>query len=182
MTKHGFAARAALLAAAALAVAGCDAINSEEAQKGTEAGADAAAGAAAGSAAPASTLDPLLANPEVGDVWAANLDFFSAAEFGEPGGADAFGLVQVVEVTPETATIITAQTAADDQASAVNQVGGYVTGTTWDPNERIPVRRAELETLVRDQRILRAVRPAGAGSAAPAAPAPAAPTAPGGGK
>lgn len=190
MKSHNFVARAALVAAAAFAVTGCDMINSAEAEKGAEAGAGAAAGAAAAPAAPASTLDPLLANPQVGDVWAANLDHFSAAEFGEPGDAEVFGLVRVVDVNPTQVTIITEMSSSPDAASATARLSDYQGSVQWDEQERIPVNRSDFEALVRDQRIVRPTRPAGAAAApaapaapaGPAAPAAPAPAAPGGGK
>jgi hypothetical protein len=205
MTRHNIAARAALVAAAALAISGCDMINSAEAAKGAEAGSGASTGAGIGAGAgagagapttpppPASNVDPLLASPQVGDVWAANLDHFSAVEFGDPGGPDVFGLVRVVNVTDSQVTIITETSSSPDASTASGRLSD-LSNVTWDEQERIPINRSDFEALVRDQRIVRPIRPAGGapaggsssggdynagGSAAPAAPnAPA----PGGGK
>jgi hypothetical protein len=206
MKRNTVAARAALLAAAALAIAGCDMISSSEAEKGIAAGAGAeAAGAGAGAAAPAapaSTLDPLLASPAVGDIWAADLNHFSAASFntGEGGTAgDAFGLVRVVNVTDTQVTIITEMGAYPELAGALSDLAGDMASITWDESERIPINRADFAQLVADQRILRTRRGAGGAAAgggansgdysagggntaAPAAPAAPAPAAPGGSK
>jgi hypothetical protein len=198
-----------LTATSFITLGACDALTSMtgggDAEKGGEAAAPGSFGAAPGAegaAAPAApALDPNLANPQIGDVWAANLDHFSAAEFNLSGGGDgdAYGLVQVVEVTDSQVTIITETGALPDQAGAIARLGDYQGSIQWDPQERIPVNRADFANLVRDQRILRTARGSGGGAAtggsnsgdynagAGAAPAPAAPgaapaPAPGGGK
>jgi hypothetical protein len=194
---------AILLAAASFTTLGaCDAISGltgggDEAAAPAAAGAGAGAGGGAAAAPAAPAFDSNVAqlgDPQVGDVWAANLDHFSAIEFGEPGGADVFGLVQVVDVNDTQVTIITATSSAPNQSGAISQLNDQ-SSVQWDPQERIPVNRTDFANLVRDQRILRTMRgaapaagggsgdySAGGGAAAPAAPAAPAPAAPGGGK
>jgi hypothetical protein len=166
---------AILLAAASFASLGaCGSSEGGEAEKGVETASGEASGGAAAPAFDGNVAQ--LADPQVGDVWVANLDHFSAAEFGEAGGPDAFGFLQVVDVTASQVTVITETSSAPDQAAAINRLSDYQGSVAWDQAERIPINRADFQRLVQEQRILRTTRPAG-GAAAPApaaTPAPAA--------
>ena len=104
----------------------------------------------------ASNLDPLLANPQVGDVWAADLTHFSAADFNRDGGtqAEAYGQVRVVEVSPERVTVVTEDSAWPDQDGAKRELRDRSAVIRWDESERIPVNRADFSQLVEDEKIL----------------------------
>lgn len=144
--------------AAALALGGCDALSGGSAADTEEAaakGGDAGAATEGGDAA-ASNLDPVLANPAVGDVWAADLSHFSAADFNGDSGtqAEAFGQVKVVEVTPEQVIVITEDAAWPDAAGARRELEDRSAVIRWDESERIPVNRADFARLVEEEKIL----------------------------
>lgn len=148
----------ALAGFAALALAGCDAGSGTAAGGGT-------ATAESGSAT-ASSLDPLLASPQVGDVWAGELTAFSSYDF--TGGSSemkndskAYGLMRVVEVGDDRVTIITETGAWPEVRGAVGELRGDMAGITWDENERIPVNRSEFAQLVADGKIAETRRMAG---------------------
>lgn len=174
----------ALIGALALtALTGCDAISSST---------PTAEGAASGAAA-APALDPILASPQVGDLYAAELSAFSAASFsdGDAEGAElskAYGMLKVVAVDDTTVTVITENGAWAESAGAVEELGGDLSGISWDDSERIPIVRAQLAQMVTDGKILRtrrmeaAAAPAAAAPAAPAEVAPAGEGKPGAGK
>lgn len=153
--------RLGLFASAALMLSGCDFINSEEAAKNGTAAPAAEESASGAGAAAASSLDPNLAAPQVGDIWAANLDHFSAAEFtfgNNDNGQDAYGLVKIVDVTDTQVTIITETGAKPEQQTAIDALNGDLATVQWDESERIPINRADFEALVSAQRILRTRR------------------------
>jgi hypothetical protein len=137
-------------------------------------------------AAPAeetSSLEPNLANPQVDDVWAAELSHFSRATF-NGAGSEAYGLMRVIRVEPNNVILITetgAWPAARKDGSRQDLAGNY-SDITWDREEEIRVRRSELASLLADGKILETRRgaPVNAGSSRGDAPA-AAPAAAGGG-
>ncbi|MBH5328589.1 hypothetical protein H9Q10_02745 [Eikenella sp. S3360] len=109
-------------------------------------------------AAPAAAdLDPILADPQVGDLYAAKLSDFSAADFGDNKGREqevSYGLMKVVEVQPDRLIVITEDAAWDNPRGARNDLNGDLADITWDESERIPVKRADLAKLVADGSIL----------------------------
>lgn len=126
------------------------------------------AGAAPAAQAAASDLDPILANPQVGDLYAAELTAFSAQNFGSAGPNEsgdsekAYGLLRVVEVSPERVTVITETSAWPNSRGAVNDLRGDLANITWDEQERIPINRAELARMVADGKIVETRRMEGA--------------------
>lgn len=126
------------------------------------------AGAAPAAQAAASDLDPILANPQVGDLYAAELTAFSAQNFGSAGPNEsgnsekAYGLLRVVDVTPERVTVITETSAWPNSRGAVNDLRGDLANITWDEQERIPINRAELARMVADGKIVETRRMEGA--------------------
>ncbi len=148
----------------------CDAIDGLAG--GTEEKKDAASATADASGAPAApALEANLTNPQAGDIWAANLDFFSAADFNIPGDGDAYGLVRIVDVNAEQVTIITENGAAPTPESAASRLDDYLGGVSWDEQEQIRVNRADFAEPVSNRRILGTTRPSGAGAAASASSA-----------
>lgn len=138
---------------------------------------EAKSGAAPAAPTAASNLDPVLANPQVGDLYAAELTAFSTANFGSARPADAggnggngekaYGLLRVVDVSPERVTVITETSAYENSRGAVNDLRGDLANITWDEQERIPINRSELAQLVADGKIVETRRMeggAGAGS------------------
>jgi hypothetical protein len=153
-----FARRAAtLFAAAALTtLAACG--GADTATAGAAAGT--AAGAATGAAASTAALDPILANPQVGDLYAADLTHFSRQPFnvGGSGQAGRFGLLKVVAVETDKVIVITEMGAWPQQDGAINDLGGTLSDISWDESERIDVPRANFAQLVTDGKILRTRR------------------------
>lgn len=175
MTTRSFSLRAtALIGALALTgLTGCDALTSN---------APTAADGAAANAPAAAALDPILANPQVGDLYASELSAFSRVSVNEGSDsmAKAYGMMKVVAVDDTNVTIITENAAWAESGGAVEELGGDLATITWDDSERIDIPRATLSQLVTDGKILRtrrmeAAAPPAAAAAAPAADAPAAP-------
>lgn len=111
--------------------------------------------------ASADALDPNLANPAVGDLWAAQLSHFSSASFSQPGGeaqSQSWGLLKVVAVDPTNITVITEQGAWPQKEGAIRDLGGTLADISWDESERITVVRAQLPQLVADEKILQTRR------------------------
>lgn len=116
-----------------------------------------AATSTAQTAPAASALDPILANPQVGDLYAAKLTHFSAASFDDNNKQtteDAFGLMKVVEVQDSKIIVITEDAAWPVAQDAKNELHGDLKTITWDENERIPIKRDELADLVAKGNIL----------------------------
>ena len=171
----------ALAGALALAsLTGCDALTGgAAADKGAEA--PAAAGAAA---AATSDLDPILASPQVGDLWAADLTAFSGAEFKRDGVAveHAYGLLKVIAVTDDQVTVITETGFWPREQGSINDLRGDQSDITWDESEEIPVRRADFAQLLEDDKIVEVRRPEGGTATAEAEEAAPADGKPGAGK
>ena len=169
MTKSVFSFRnTALIGALALAsLSGCDKLmgSGAAADKGAEAPA-----AEAAAEEEASNLDPILANPQVGDLWSGEMSAFSDqfARDGEDANKRAFGAMKVIAVTDDRVTIITESGAWDNASDARNELRGNLSGISWDPNEEIPVNRSELAQLVEDGKIVETRRMEGGGASAAA--------------
>lgn len=144
-------------AAALLALAGCDgaATTPVTADPGKAADASATSSAADGAA---SDLDPILASPQVGDIYAAELTAFSSYDFNqgapERAGQKSYGLMKVVEVSDERITVVTEDAAWPEQRGALSDLRGTMSDITWDENERIPIDRADLAKHVSDGKII----------------------------
>jgi hypothetical protein len=144
----------ALVAVAALSFTSLSACDSA----GTTAAKGEAGTTAAATAAPASDLDPVLASPQVGDVYAAELSAFSSYDFneGQPdrAGQKSYGLMKVVEVSDERITVVTENAAWPQPRGALTDLRGAMADITWDDNERIPINRADLSKHVSDGKII----------------------------
>ena len=126
----------------AVLLGGCDAATSV----GGEAGQEEAAVA----------LDPYLAAPVIGDLWAAKLDEFSDYGFGQDGdgvGA-AYGLLKVIEVDDSSVTVITETGAWPNAAGTLGELQGDLAAISWDETETIAIDRADLANLVEQEHIL----------------------------
>ena len=116
-----------------------------------------AASGASTAATPA--LDPILADPKVGDLYAAELTAFSGMNFNANRGTGAvqdkaYGLLKVVEVTPERVTVITETGAWPKPQGARNDLRGTMSDIPWDESEKIPLNRADFARLVAEEKIL----------------------------
>lgn len=155
MTAHPkvprFAFLAALAACSLLASCGKLAESTADAT-GTDASQDASQAA----------LDPILADPEVGDLHAVELSHFSGASFhdedNETVHGEMYGLMKVEEVTPDQITLITEMGGWPKRRGAINDLRGDLSDITWDESEKIQVRRSELAGLVAREKILESRR------------------------
>lgn len=110
-------------------------------------------------AASAAPLDPVLAAPQIGDVYAAELTHFSGVDFaGTDNGEAAFGLMRVIAVDDERVTLNTENSAWPKARGAINELRGDQADITWDEAEKIEIYRRELPQLVADGHILEARR------------------------
>lgn len=103
-------------------------------------------------------LDPILAQPRVGDLWSGELTSFSAASFGQSSSdgnmAAAYGMMRVVNVTDDKVTVITEQGAYPAAEPAVAELNsGSLDNVTWDESEQIPVTRSTLAQLVSEGKL-----------------------------
>jgi len=105
----------------------------------------------------ADDLDPIFANPQRGDLYAAELTYFSAANFGQ-SDETAFGLMRVVAVQPDQITVITETNSWVKARGAINTLRGNLAGIEWDEEEEIIIYRNELAHLVAEKKILDARR------------------------
>lgn len=142
-----------LVSLAGLALAGCNAGSGTAAD-----GSSASEAASSDSSDATATLDPLLASPQVGDIWAGELSAFSSYDFTSgadesKGSGKAYGLMRVVEVSDDRVTIITETGAWPEVRGAVGELRGDMAGITWDENERIPVNRSDFAQLVEEGKI-----------------------------
>lgn len=161
ITPFRLTVAASVLAMTALtACGGKSDSNSPTASSSTSPGSPAPTGTSASTAA----LDPILQNPQVGDLYAAELSEFSEASFGDRNDPmnHAYGLLRVVKVEPDKVYVITENAASPNARGARNDLNGELTNITWDESERIPVRRDRFGELVEQEKILEVRRPTGA--------------------
>jgi hypothetical protein len=155
MTRS-FARLGGTIAAAtlALSLAACGGGGDSATKTGDAAGST--SGAAGETAAPA--LDPILANPAVGDLYSGELTHFSAADF--EGMETAYGMMRVVAVSPTTVTVITETGAYPEQGPATAELNsGSLDNVTWDETERLDINRADLARLLSEGKIAAFRRP-----------------------
>jgi len=107
----------------------------------------------------ASELEQIFAAPHIGDVYAVELTYFSAYDFGNEDPNDArYGLMRIVAVHPDRITLNTETTAWPHPRGAINDMRGDLAGVEWDEDENIEIYRNELAHLVADKKILDARR------------------------
>lgn len=104
-------------------------------------------------------LDPVLANPKVGDLYAAELTAFSGEDFyagvTRPSpGQKTYGLMKVIEVKADKVTAITETNAWGRPQGARNDLNGDLKDIRWDNEEKIPIKRADFARLVAEEKIL----------------------------
>ena len=100
----------------------------------------------------AAGLDPILAEPKVGDLYAAKVSAFSKEGFEEHGVV--YGLMKVVEVQPNHIIVITEDAGWETPKMAKQDLNGDLSNINWDESERIQIKRADLSRMVLDGRIV----------------------------
>lgn len=108
--------------------------------------------AASGTQSDTAGLDPVLANPKVGDLYAAKVSAFSKEGFEEHGVV--YGLMKVVEVQPNHIIVITEDAGWETPKMAKQDLNGDLANINWDESERIQIKRADLSRMVLDGRIV----------------------------
>lgn len=149
----------ALALSLSLFLAACGGDGATPATAGAGAQRDAVAAAQAAVAAGADTVasDPQLADPRVGDLYAARLNAFSVDNFGSEN--DVFGLLKVVDVQPDKIVVITETSGWENGRGARNDLRGDLKDITWDEEERITLMRNELAGLLANKDIIETRRP-----------------------
>ncbi|PJK02193.1 hypothetical protein CO615_03165 [Lysobacteraceae bacterium NML75-0749] len=96
--------------------------------------------------------DPLLENPQVGDLYAAKLSAISAIGFSDARNnntdEEVFGLLKVVEVKADSVVVITENSGWPNARGARNDLRGDLKDIGWDEEERIILKRQELPALM----------------------------------
>ena len=108
--------------------------------------------AARGTQSDTAGLDPVLADPKVGDLYAAKVSAFSKEGFEEHGVV--YGLMKVVEVQPNHIIVITEDAGWETPKMAKQDLNGDLANINWDESERIQIKRADLSRMVLDGRIV----------------------------
>lgn len=108
--------------------------------------------AASGTQSDTAGLDPVLADPKVGDLYAAKVSAFSKEGFEEHGVV--YGLMKVVEVQPNHIIVITEDAGWETPKMAKKDLNGDLSNINWDESERIQIERADLSRMVLDGRIV----------------------------
>ena len=108
--------------------------------------------AASGTQSDTAGLDPVLADPKVGDLYAAKVSAFSKEGFEEHGVV--YGLMKVVEVQPNHIIVITEDAGWETPKMAKKDLNGDLSNINWDESERIQIKRADLSRMVLDGRIV----------------------------
>lgn len=84
----------------------------------------------------------LLQAPAVGDHYAAELTYFSDADFEQSGRA--FGLMRVIAVEGDEITLVTENGGSTDERAALEALAGGGGKASFDDNERIILRKSDL--------------------------------------
>lgn len=84
----------------------------------------------------------LLQAPAVGDHYAAELTYFSDADFEQSGRA--FGLMRVIAVEGDEVTLVTENGGSTDERAALEALAGDGGKASFDDNERIILRKSDL--------------------------------------
>ena len=112
--------------------------------------------AASGTQSDTAGLDPVLADPKVGDLYAAKISAFSDAGFGDDDEKTSvvYGLMKVVEVQSNHIIVITEDAGWETPKMAKQDLNGDLANVNWDESERIQIKRADLSRMVLDGRIV----------------------------
>jgi len=107
--------------------------------------------------AQAQSTKDILSNPQVDDVYVAQLDQFSQVTFGKQGDK-AYGLLRVIEVNDTQIVVITTQKGWSDSRAVFVVLKQDAKTIEWDEAEKIVLLRANLLSLEETDLILEAFR------------------------
>lgn len=92
--------------------------------------------------AQAQSLDEMLANPKVDDVFVTRLDSISDGYDDET-----YGLIRVIDVNGDSITVITEATAWEQAQGSLDEIDEDFSNVTWDFDEEIQLARDDLSDL-----------------------------------
>lgn len=98
----------------------------------------------------------VIADPQVGDIYAAELTYFSEADF--ENQPKIYGLLKVVESDAVYATVVTEDAGSDEAAVALQDIAGDLSGIGFDGDERIVISHADLMKAFESGKIMAAKR------------------------
>ena len=102
----------------------------------------------------AQSLDQMLADPKIDDIYVARLDHFSDGFDGK-----AFGMLRVIDIGSKNLTVITEDAAwPDSPDGSYDELKGDFSDIGWDYDEKIAIERDKLASLKEAGVILRARR------------------------
>lgn len=84
----------------------------------------------------------LLQSPAVGDYYAAELTYFSDADFEQ--SERAFGLMKVIAVEGDEITLVTENAGSTDRGVALDDLEGDIAAIGFDGSERIVIGKGDL--------------------------------------
>lgn len=96
----------------------------------------------------------------MGDIYAAEITYFSEGDFNREDSEPMYGLMKVIRVGPSTITVVTEQDAWPDRLDAIIDLHKNEMDIAWDMEEPLTLPRSMLPQLGHQRRILDALRPA----------------------
>lgn len=99
----------------------------------------------------------LLKSPKIDDLYAARVDYFSDYEYGTGGAA--FGVLKIIQVTPEQLMFYSSLAANVDRSMALLLLQKNISEIDWDTDELITILRSDLLPLFDKGMIIEAMRP-----------------------
>jgi len=103
------------------------------------------------------SLKPIFADPKPGDLYSADLVYFSI--YWDTDKDVVFGMMRVDEVHPDRLVVITEKQGWDNPKQAMKELrSGDLSQVEWDEHEQIEIYRSELPQLLADEKILDARR------------------------
>lgn len=98
----------------------------------------------------------LIEDPRAGDIYAAELTYFSEADF--ESQPRVYGLLKVVESIDGNVTVITEDAGSGQASVALGDIAGDLSGIGFDDSERIVISHPDLVKAFEDGKIMSARR------------------------
>lgn len=92
--------------------------------------------------AQAQSLDEMLANPKVDDIFVTRLDSIS-----DGYDSESYGFIRVIDVNGDSITVITEATAWEHAQGSLDEIDEDFSNVTWDFDEEIKLARNDLSDL-----------------------------------
>ncbi len=101
----------------------------------------------------------LIDAPRAGDLYAAELTYFSDASF--EGRSTVYGLMKVLEVQQDDVTVVTENAGSDDISLSLQDLEAGTDAVKFDDREQIVIRRSDLREAFESGKIYAVRRPTG---------------------